>query len=74
MYLFILGGAGSGFDPPAFVWVILIFYIIFFNCFAINMFLQYKQIGWWSDKYWGWKLGLLTYHLSYIIRYVNIYL
>jgi len=52
-----LGGAGKDFDPPEFVWVILIFYIIFFNCFAINMFLQYKEIGWWSDKYWGWKLG-----------------
>ena len=39
---------------PGFVWGILFAYAIFFNCFAVNMYLQYKRIGWWSDEYGGY--------------------
>jgi hypothetical protein len=31
---------------------------IFFNCFAVNMILQYKQIGPWRDYLFGEKLIL----------------
>lgn len=36
-------------EIPLFVWGILFTYIFFFNTFPINMYLQYKQIGKWSD-------------------------
>lgn len=34
---------------PWFVWGILLSYALFFNTFPINMYLQYAQIGSWSD-------------------------
>jgi hypothetical protein len=42
---------------PGFVWGILGAYLFFFNTFPINMYLQYKQIGWWSDAYHGFPGG-----------------
>ena len=38
---------------PTFVYYIFISLFIFFNCFAINMVLQYKKIGRWSDYIYG---------------------
>ncbi len=35
--------------PPGFVYGIIVSIFIFFNCFAINQWLQYKQIGRWKD-------------------------
>lgn len=40
---------------PSFVWAVLFVYLFFFNTFPINMYLQYKNIWWWSDSYWGWQ-------------------
>lgn len=40
-------------NPPAFVYGIFISLFIFFNTFAINMVLQYKQIGKWKDYIYG---------------------
>ena len=40
-------------DVPDFVkWIVAILFI-FFNCFALNMFLQYKKIGPWKDYVFG---------------------
>lgn len=43
-------GAGS---VPTFVYYIYASIFVFFNSFAINMWLQYKKIGKWADYYYG---------------------
>lgn len=43
---------GSG-DIPTFVYWIYVSIFLFFNCFAINMVLQYKKIGKWQDYLYG---------------------
>ncbi|MFX0085620.1 MAG: heliorhodopsin HeR [Candidatus Hodarchaeota archaeon] len=45
--------AGVGEAIPTFVYFALIMYFLFFNSFAINMFLQYKKIGPWRDYLFG---------------------
>lgn len=40
---------GSTAEPPAFVYGIIVSLFIFFNIFALNQWLQYKQLGRWSD-------------------------
>lgn len=39
--------------PPTFVYWIFVSIFVFFNCFAINMVLQYKKIGKWKDYLYG---------------------
>lgn len=39
--------------PPTFVYFIWVSIFIFFNLFAINMFLQYKKWGKWADYLYG---------------------
>ena len=43
----------QGGDVPGFVWGIFISLFIFFNTFAINMVLQYKEIGPWRNYLFG---------------------
>lgn len=43
---------GSG-DIPTFVYWIYGSIFVFFNCFAINMWLQYKKIGPWRNYLYG---------------------
>ena len=40
-------------NPPAFVYAIFFSLFVFFNCFAVNMVLQYRQIGKWRDYLFG---------------------
>jgi hypothetical protein len=40
---------------PSFVYAILVSIFLFFNCFAINMVLQYKQVGPWKNYLFGEK-------------------
>jgi hypothetical protein len=40
-------------SPPAFVYAIFVSLFIFFNSFAINMVLQYRQTGPWRDYLFG---------------------
>ncbi|OUJ18204.1 putative membrane protein [Methanonatronarchaeum thermophilum] len=42
-------------QPPTFVYLILVVYFILFNTFSLNMVLQYKGIGRWSDYLYGEK-------------------
>ena len=51
IYLFGAGGDSGG--PPDFVYWIYVSIALFFNCFAINMVLQYKKIGKWKDYLYG---------------------
>lgn len=45
--------ADSGSPAPTFVYWIFVSIFAFFNCFAINMVLQYKKVGKWSDYLYG---------------------
>ena len=40
-------------EPPAFVYAIFFSLFVFFNSFAINMVLQYRQVGKWKDYLYG---------------------
>ncbi len=44
---------GADQHPPGFVYGIFFSLFAFFNCFAINQYLQYKQIGKWKDYLFG---------------------
>jgi hypothetical protein len=44
---------GSAAEPPAFVYWIFVSMFVFFNSFALNMLLQYKQVGKWRDYLFG---------------------
>jgi len=46
-------GADNGSSAPDFVYWIFVSIFIFFNCFAINMVLQYKKIGPWRNYLYG---------------------
>lgn len=46
-------GAKNGSSAPTFVYWIFVSIFIFFNCFALNMLLQYKKIGPWRDYLYG---------------------
>jgi hypothetical protein len=39
--------------PPTFVYAIIPTLFIFFNIFALNMWLQYKKVGRWTDYLYG---------------------
>ena len=52
--LYFLGAVGSaGAEPPGFVYAIIPTIFVFFNIFAINMFLQYKKVGPWKNYLFG---------------------
>ena len=44
-----LGGPGADLHPPAFVYAIFASLFVAFNCFAVNQWLQYKQVGRWRE-------------------------
>ena len=50
---------GLNVRPPAFVYGIIITLFVFFNCFAVNMVLQYKKVGPWRDYLFGEKAYIL---------------
>jgi len=49
---------GSG-QIPTFVYFIYGSLFLFFNCFAINMYLQYKRIGPWKDYLYGERVYMI---------------
>jgi len=50
---------GVSANPPGFVYGIIISLFVFFNCFAVNMVLQYKQVGPWRDYLFGEKVYII---------------
>ena len=52
-----IAGPGADQHAPAFVYVIFFSLFAFFNCFAINQWLQYRRIGKWRD----YLIGERTY-------------
>jgi len=56
--------ASASFGPaeakiPDFVYWIYVSIFLFFNCFAINMVLQYKKVGKWSDYLYGERVYII---------------
>ncbi|MGV8977607.1 MAG: heliorhodopsin HeR [Cellulomonas sp.] len=49
VFLLVAPGSTSGAEPPAFVYGIIVSLFVFFNTFAVNQWLQYKQVGRWKD-------------------------
>ena len=52
-----LAGAGSG--MPSFVYGIFVSIFVFFNCFAINQWLQYRAHGRWRDYLHGERVYIV---------------
>jgi hypothetical protein len=50
---------GVSVEPPAFVYGIIVSLFVFFNSFAINMVLQYRQIGPWRNYAFGESVYVL---------------
>ncbi|MGA1821985.1 MAG: heliorhodopsin HeR [Thermoplasmatota archaeon] len=57
IYLFGAGGGDGG--PPTFVYYIYVSIAVFFNCFAINMILQYKKVWKWKDYLFGERMYII---------------
>ena len=45
--------------PPGFVYAIVPSLFVFFNIFAINMYLQYKKVGRWKDYLFGERVYIV---------------
>ena len=50
-----LWSPGSAAEPPAFVYAIFASLFVFFNVFALNMWLQYRRVGRWRSYLFGEK-------------------
>jgi hypothetical protein len=46
-------GTHNGSSAPTFVYWIFVSIFVFFSCFAINMFLQYRKVGPWKNYLYG---------------------
>ena len=54
-----LWSPGSSAEPPAFVYAIFGSLFIFFNVFAINMWLQYRRVGRWRSYLFGERVYMV---------------
>jgi hypothetical protein len=60
IFLFFFGSVSSGGEgPPTFVYIINPTLFVFFNIFAVNMVLQYKKVGPWSDYLFGERVYII---------------
>lgn len=62
LFLISPGGRSAG-DVPGFVYGIFFSLFAFFNCFAVNMYLQYKRIGPWRNYIFG-EYGFIVLSLG----------
>jgi hypothetical protein len=51
--------ASAGAEPPGFVYAIIPTIFVFFNIFAVNMYLQYKKVGRWKDYLFGERVYII---------------
>lgn len=54
-----LAGIGTDVQAPRFVYAIFVSLFLFFMSFAVNMWLQYRRIGRWSDYLFGERVYVL---------------
>lgn len=54
-----LAGIGTDARAPGFVYAIFVSLFLFFISFAVNMWLQYRRIGRWSDYLFGERVYVL---------------
>jgi hypothetical protein len=60
IFLYFYGSLSSaGAEPPGFVYAIIPTIFVFFNIFALNMFLQYKKVGRWKDYLFGERMYIV---------------
>lgn len=52
-------GSSDAASAPGFVYGIVISLFLFFNCFAVNQWLQYKQVGRWREYLYGERAYLI---------------
>lgn len=52
-------GSTSAAEPPGFVYGIIVSLFLFFNVFAINQLLQYRQVGPWRDYLYGERVYIV---------------
>ncbi len=58
--MYFLGALNSaGAEPPGFVYAIIPTIFVFFNIFALNMWLQYRKIGPWKDYLFGERIYIV---------------
>ena len=58
--MYFLGSLSTaGAKPPAFVYAIIPTIFVFFNIFAVNMFLQYKKVGPWKNYLVGERVYII---------------
>lgn len=46
-------------QPPNFVYAIIVSLFLFFNSFAVNMYLQYKKVGPWKNYLYGERVYIV---------------
>jgi hypothetical protein len=51
--------SSAGAEPPGFVYAIIPTIFVFFNIFAVNMYLQYKKVGRWKDYLFGERIYII---------------
>jgi len=60
IFTYFYGSLSSGdAKPPAFVYAIIPTIFVFFNIFAVNMFLQYKKVGPWKNYLFGERVYII---------------
>lgn len=60
IFWYFFGAVANSEDAiPGFVYGILISLFIFYNIFAVNMFLQYREVGRWRDYLFGERVYIL---------------
>lgn len=57
--VYFAGSVTSGENVPGFVYAIYVSLFVFFNIFALNQFLQYKQVGRWKDYLFGERMYIV---------------
>lgn len=57
--IYVWGAGIYGGHIPGFVYGIYVSIFVFFNCFAINMYLQYKKQGKWANYLYGEKIYMI---------------
>jgi hypothetical protein len=51
--------SSAGAEPPGFVYAIIPTIFVFFNSFAVNMILQYREVGRWKDYLFGERVYIV---------------